>query len=86
MLKFVLHVLYGFFVGITFWNIPTDLDDRQTQLAAGCMWIIMLQSYVHVFKVCIYVESVSCVAAKVQRRRAVVLADLWLISLLCPEA
>eukprot|EP00903_Cladosiphon_okamuranus_P008855 g8479.t1 len=56
-LQFVLHVLYGFFVGITFWNIPTNLDDRQTQLAAACMWIIMLQSYVHVFKVFYLVNS-----------------------------
>lgn len=45
-------MLYGFFVGVTFWDIPSDLDDRQTQLQAACMWIIMLQSYVHVFKVC----------------------------------
>ncbi|CAM9653972.1 unnamed protein product, partial [Ectocarpus sp. 12 AP-2014] len=26
-LQFVLHVLYGFFVGTTFWNVPTTLDD-----------------------------------------------------------
>ncbi|CAM9511546.1 unnamed protein product, partial [Ectocarpus sp. 12 AP-2014] len=56
-LQFVLHVLYGFFVGTTFWNVPTTLDDRQTQLAASCMWIIMLQSYVHVFKVFYLVNS-----------------------------
>eukprot|EP00752_Nemacystus_decipiens_P016241 g14521.t1 len=56
-LQFVLHVLYGFFVGITFWDIPTNVDDRQTQLAAACMWIIMLQSYVHVFKVFFLVNS-----------------------------
>ncbi|CAM9299488.1 unnamed protein product, partial [Hapterophycus canaliculatus] len=56
-LQFVLHVIYGFFIGITFWNIPSTLDDRQTQLAASCMWLIMLQSYVHVFKVFYLVTS-----------------------------
>lgn len=49
--KFVLHVIYGFFVGVTFWDTPTNVDDRETQLAAACMWIIILQCYVHIFKV-----------------------------------
>ncbi|CAN0102424.1 unnamed protein product [Pylaiella littoralis] len=56
-LQFVLHVIYGFFVGITFWDVPSNLDDRQTELVGACIWIIMLQSYVHVFKVFYLVNS-----------------------------
>ena len=49
--KLVLHVLYGFFIGATFWNTPTNLDDQAGQLASSCIWFIMLQAYIHVFKV-----------------------------------
>lgn len=49
--QLVLHMLYGFLVGSTFWNTPTIIDNRQNELTAACVWMIMLQSYIHVFKV-----------------------------------
>lgn len=50
-LQLVLHVLYGVLIGATFWNTPTRLDDTAAQMASSCIWVIMLQSYIHVFKV-----------------------------------
>ncbi|CAM9559455.1 unnamed protein product [Discosporangium mesarthrocarpum] len=56
-LQFVLHVVYGFLIGATFHHVPTVLDDRASLPAASCLWILMLQSYIHVFKVFYLVAS-----------------------------
>lgn len=48
--QLLLHVMYGFIIGAAFYDTPKNLDDRSSELVSACVWILMAQSYIHIFK------------------------------------
>ena len=51
-LQLVLHIFYGFFIGLAFYQLRPVLDHRLNYLPGAAIWVLMLNSYIHVFKVC----------------------------------
>jgi ABC-type multidrug transport system ATPase subunit len=50
-LQFALHSFYGFLVGAAFFRLDYNIDEKMNYIPAGLVWIVFMNSYMHVFKV-----------------------------------
>lgn len=50
-LQWVLNSFYGFMVGVVFWNLPRNIDNRISDYSNGIVWLILVGTYLQVFKV-----------------------------------
>lgn len=50
-LQLFLHAFYGFLIGAVFYQIKPSFE-HMNDIFSGVTWIVFLQAYIHVFKVC----------------------------------
>lgn len=50
-LQFVLVSFFGFLVGATFFNLHARINSKMTNISGGLLWIVLMMSYIQVFKV-----------------------------------
>ncbi|KAG5179071.1 P-loop containing nucleoside triphosphate hydrolase protein [Tribonema minus] len=50
-LQVALHMFYGLMIGAVFYQLTPIIDDTVSYMPGATVWFIMLNSYIHVFKV-----------------------------------
>ncbi len=50
-LQIVLHIVYGCIIGLTFMNLDAIIGPQINYLTGSLLWCLMLNMYVHVFKI-----------------------------------
>jgi hypothetical protein len=59
-LQFFLHSFYGFLVGAVFFKLDSSFE-KINDVFSGITWLVFIQAYMHVFKVCCAFQCVLCV-------------------------
>lgn len=50
-LQFILVSMFGFMVGATFFHLHARIDSKMTNISGGLLWIVLMMSYIQIFKV-----------------------------------
>ncbi len=50
-LQIVMHIVYGLLIGLTFMNVDAIIGPEINYVAGSILWCLMLNMYVHVFKI-----------------------------------
>ena len=51
LLQFILSLAFAFFIGAVFFQLPRRIDISMYNIPAGILWIILLMSFIQIFKV-----------------------------------